>query len=200
MNEEFLYSNSWFEQKYKGYLNVRYETVKTALNLFLQQGGNLILETGTLRIGCTDGNSTLIFGEFCKKYNKRLITVDISAQNMEVAKKTTEEFKDYIAYVVEDSVAYLEKTKQHPTIDLLYLDSMDCPVVNDPNDPELVRSQQHNLSEMKAALPRLGPNSIVLLDDNNFPNGGKPKATKKFLMESGWICVYEYYQSLWIRR
>jgi endo-1,4-beta-mannosidase len=119
---------------------------------------------------------------------------------MEVSKKATEDFKDYIAYVVEDSVAYLDKTKQHPTIDLLYLDSMDCPIVDDPNYPELVKSQQHNLAEFKAALPRLGPNSIVLLDDNNFPNGGKPKATKKFLIENGWVCVYEYYQSLWIRK
>jgi predicted O-methyltransferase YrrM len=202
MNEEFLYRESWFEQKYSPYLGIRFPTLKVALNLFLQRGGELIVETGTMRLpkDWGDGCSTLLLGDFCKHLNKKLITVDLVPENIEVSKKSTLEFKDYIQYVVADSIEFFNRFPGESKIGLLYLDSMDCPV-NVPDDyPELAKCQQHNLNELKAALPKLHPDSVILLDDNGFKHGGKPKESKKFLASSGWICVLDSYQSLWIRR
>jgi predicted O-methyltransferase YrrM len=201
MNEDFVYVNSWFETKYMGLLSSRYMTMKTALNLFLQRGGNLIVETGTLRVANDWGGgcSTLVFGDFCKRYGKKLITVDISSKNMEVSKQETKEFAEYIQYIISDSVEFLKHTVQ-PRIDLLYLDSMDCLENAKEDDPRLIEAQEHNLKELEFSLPKLHLDSIVLLDDNNFPNGGKTKKTKRYLMENGWICVLDYQQTLWVRR
>jgi hypothetical protein len=202
MNEDFLYVNGWFETKYMGNLSSRYMTMKVALNLLLQRKGKLILETGTMRqpndwgAGC----STLVFGDFCKRYGLKLITIDISPVNMEVALQETKEFAECIFYIVSDSIKFLETYPDDEPIDLLYLDSLDCPIEGKEGDRNLVNAQQHNLKELKAALTRLHNGSIILVDDNNFPNGGKAKETKKYLMEVGWVCVLDYQQTLWIRR
>jgi predicted O-methyltransferase YrrM len=202
MNEEFLYERSWFDIKYRNQVGLRYPTTKAALNLLLQRGGGLIVETGTMRLlsNWGDGCSTLLYGDFCKRYGKRVVTVDISPENIAISKEATKDFSDCIEYVIDDSIKYLQKLSSQIKIDLIYLDSMDCPVVAKENDPSLVASQRHNLNEMKATMPHLHDGSIILLDDSGIINGGKSKETKKFLMEAGWVCVYDYYQSLWIRR
>ena len=210
MNEDFLYERSWFDTKYRNQCGLRYPTTKAALNLLLQRGGSLIVETGTMRLlsNWGDGCSTLLYADFCKRYGRRLITVDISPENIDVAKEVIKrlseeektDFSGCVEFVVDDSTKYLQKLSSQIKIDLIYLDSMDCPTDAKENDPPLVTSQRHNLNEMKAAMPHLHEGSIILLDDSGIINGGKPKETKKYLMEAGWICVYDFYQSLWIRR
>lgn len=195
--EEFVYVNSWFETKYKEGLDARYFTFKVALNLFLQLGGNNIIETGCQRMvdDWGGGCSTLIFGNFCVKYNKQLWTVDLNYKNLEVAKQATAEYKSHITYCLHDSLAFLEAFDK--PIDFLYLDSFDCSI-----DP-LVGSapaQQHQLAELKIALPKLSSNCIIGLDDNNFPDGGKTKLSKQYLLNNGWMCILDYQQTIWIRK
>ena len=197
MIEEFVYVGSWFEEKYKKNLDARYFTFKVALNYFLQHKLNNIIETGCQRLvdDWGGGCSTLIFGNFCVKYNKQLWTVDLNYKNLEVAKQATSEYKSHITYCLNDSIAFLEAFDK--PIDFLYLDSFDCSI-----DP-LVGSapaQQHQLAELKIALPKLTPHAIISLDDNNFPDGGKTKLSKAHLLNNGWLCLLDFQQSLWIRK
>jgi hypothetical protein len=109
-------------------------------------------------------------------------------------------------------------------IDLLYLDSHDFPMGEiaarlgcrdeldvfhafpDIDDvaiascyPDLVDPpQQHCLAELRAALPWLHGRSVVLMDDNHLPGGGKPRLAKRLLSELGWRCVLDAQQTLWI--
>jgi SAM-dependent methyltransferase len=197
--EDFLFfDQDWLYNQYSHLefvKSVKYYTFKTALNLFLQNNGKLIVETGTQRmIDDPGGCSTTLFGAFCKRYNKRLITVDNNPKNIEVSKEATKEFRDHIEYVLSDSVDFLMKFNE--PIDLLYLDSMDCPLP--PADA--TESQMHQLNELKAAYNKLHPGSIYLGDDNNFSNGGKTRLAKKFLIKSGeWVCIFDGGQSLWLK-
>ena len=79
-------------------------------------------------------------------------------------------------------------------IGLLYLDSLDY------EENLQKESQEHQLNEIEAAYPKLTQNSIILLDDNDFPNGGKTKLTKEYLLKNNWQCVLDHQQSLWIKK
>ena len=197
---DFLFwENDWLYLKFCRIENVRgprYVTLKAALNMLLQNDGKLIVETGTQRvIDDPGGCSTLLFGAFCERYDKRLITVDNVARHMEVSKQATQEYKEYITYAFVDSVKFLTEFKGE--FDLLYLDSLDCPFP--PGDA--TEAQIHQLNELKAAYDKLHVGSILLLDDNDFENGGKTRLTKKFLLESGeWLLILDYAQSLWVKK
>jgi len=176
VDESFLYFNSSFEKKYARLLAGRYITMKIALNLFIQRDGKTIVETGTTRNSDNffgDGCSTIVFGEFCEKFNKKLVTIDINKDSIELAKKETQLYSEHITYIVSDSIEYLKNFEGK--IDLLYLDSMDCLACAETDNPELIKSQEHNLKELLTAMKNLSPKSIILLDDNGFINGGKPK-------------------------
>lgn len=138
------------------------------------------------------GSSTTFFGAFCKKYNKHLITVDNDSEHMETSRELTKEYKDYITYVLNDSIEFLNKFND--VIDLLYLDSMDCP--SPPEDA--IDSQIHQLNEVKAIIPKMRVGSLILLDDNDWENGGKTRLAKQFLLRTGeWRCIIDREQSLW---
>lgn len=195
--EDFVYVNSWFEQAYREKLDSRYFTFKVALNLFLQFQGKNIVETGCMRLkdDWGAGMSTFIFGAFCKKYNKHLWTVDINPKNLLVAQQETQEYKDYISYHYNDSLAFLQAFDR--TIDLLYLDSLDFPL-DSMLDPSTC--QRHTLQELQLAFPKLSARPVVLIDDNNFPRGGKTILAKQWLKDLGWICLLDFQQTLWIPR
>jgi len=188
----------WLYQRYNYLEFVRspkYFTFKAALNLFLQNNGQIIVETGTQRVkDDPGGSSTTLFGAFCKRYGKKLFTVDNNPLHMKISIDCTREFKDYITYVLKDSVKFLREFNQK--IDLLYLDSLDCP----PPPADATEAQLYNLSELKAAYDRLGKGSILLIDDNNFTNGGKSRFSKAFLLETmQWRCILDHGQTLWER-
>jgi hypothetical protein len=185
-----------------------------------------IVETGTTRLenDWGAGMSTVLFGDYLKHYGGKLYTVDIEPRNIELCKKVTEEFKDNIEYVVGDSVEFLKKLDDR--IDLLYLDSIDYPygeMLNDyggqadlvvaieklnaiPNDivaekyADLINpSQEHQLNEYRAAKTKLCTNwSVILLDDNDLPGGGKCRLTKQELLKDMFVHVLDFQQSLWI--
>lgn len=199
-DEQFLFSeHDWLYKRFKHLefvASAKYFTFKAALNLFLQNNGQIIVETGTQRLKDDPGGcSTTLFGAFCKRYGRKLFTVDVNPVNIQVSKECTEEFKDSITYVLMDSVKFLREFNS--PIDLLYLDSLDCPWP--PADA--TEAQTHSLNELQAAYDKLHKDSILLIDDNNFENGGKTRLSKRFLLETGeWVCILDLGQTLWLRR
>src|SRR5262249_8735059 len=100
---------------------------------------------------------------------------------------------DRVRFHLSDSVEFLRKFDR--SIDFLYLDS--CDYLED--EPGRSISQVHQLKEIGAAIDKLSPGAVVLLDDNDFPSGGKTKLSKQFLSDQGWFCLLDWVQSLWIR-
>jgi hypothetical protein len=203
-SDEYIQKN-WFYQKYfycGG--NARYWTFQLAMNILLQKYSNpVIIETGCQRqkddLGA--GMSTSIFGEFCSRNNGKLITVDNSEKHLSICKECTSEWSPVIEYVQSDSIEYLQKYSGF--ISLLYLDSLDYPVGDQAGDIFMQQAAQyHNLNEFLAIEPyikTLGSKPLILLDDNCLNNGGKPKILKEYLEQGGWVCLFDYQQSLWIK-
>ncbi len=201
-------SDNWlFKRYYYSGGNSRYFTFQLALNLLAQKVKNpLIIETGCQRqkedVGA--GMSTSIFGEFVTRYGGKVIAVDLIPKHLEVCKQCTLEYSSNIEYVLSDSVAWLKNIRDIEA-DLLYLDSLDYPLSPDGlrsiNPAEEKASQEHCLNEFLAAVESgvVGTNTIILIDDNQLPGGGKPRLLKNYLCEAGWICLIDFQQSLWIR-
>ena len=203
MINDFFKPLNWFREKYIGKISDRYYTFKVALNLFIQRRGEVIVETGCMREpdDWGAGASTLIFGETLSKYGGRLYTIDNNGQHLERAKQYTKNYVGNISYILGDSVA--ELTRFDRRIDLLYLDSLDFPLPQDFTEPDdykkqIILAQEHNFKEIQAAWNKLHRDSIILLDDYDFPEDGKPKQTIKFLQEHGWKVVLEGQQILLI--
>lgn len=182
---------------YTSYINKsgeRYNTFLYSLELLNSRCTEpLIVETGTLRqendFGA--GYSTYIFGEYVSLFGGRLITIDISAKNIDTSKRLTEKFKENITYICEDSLIYLNGYTSEK-IDYLYLDSFDCPLTGDATDAQL-----HNLHEFKSAEPFLSKNAIIVIDDANLENGGKSRLTHQYLSDRGYIMSMFHQQSVW---
>lgn len=196
INMNFLEYNSWYDQQFADKSTLRHWTFRIALNLLYQQPNHNIVETGTIRqlndFGA--GYSTFIFGTFIERYGGHITTIDISEQNMKVCMDVTKDFKDKVTYHIADSLFALTLLKE--PIDLLYLDSLDTPM-GDNEDASL--AQKHCLKEFKIVEHLLHDKSIVLIDDNNFANGGKSRFIKKYLAEKGWRVLLNAQQSIWIK-
>jgi hypothetical protein len=188
----------WIEQYHKK-SDGRFETFKKALELLNERSGINIIETGCVRLpdDWGGGMSTFLFGDYVKQFGGHLWTCDISAANMDCCREITKIFSKDITYVVNDSHAFLKDFNM--TIDLLYLDSMDCPECDAIDSPVLLQSQNHQKREMELAMDKMAPNGIVLLDDNGFINGGKTRLTKIYLQEQGWREIMGGQQSLWVK-
>ena len=192
----------WFEQ-YREKSDWRYFSFLEALRLFNGFGGKVIVETGTIRQvdDWGSGYSTFIFGKYCSLMGAELYTIDINPEHLTLCKVITKEFADKIHYIEGDSAVVLKNFGE--TIDLLYLDSVDFPIVKENpslEDLEEARiSQKHNLNKMKAAYKKLLPNAVVLIDDNLMPLGGKSKMTKEFLIKKRWKQLIDSQQALFVR-
>lgn len=221
---EFTSRCSSFDQRYRHRLDGRFPTMKLALNLLLQRKGRTIVETGCIRLpddfgaGC----STVLFCEFLHQYGGCLFSVDINPNHLELAAQLTASSASVREFFLGDSVQFLETTirghSRFPgTIDLLYLDSFDYPLhellqlcsrdelyrLDDDvialRYPELVLPpQQHCLAELRAAQSLFTDNSVVLIDDNDLPGGGKSRLARKQLEDWGWTCLLDLQQTIWI--
>lgn len=198
---EFIKVNGLYEQRYFGKEETwgpyfrRFFTFKTAISLFLSSKTPNIVETGCQRnlIDWGAGNSSLIFSETLADFPEKgfLYSVDISEQNLHICHEVTKKFNTTNLYL-GDSVKFLSQFDK--PIGLLYLDSLDY-------EANLQKeSQEHQLQEIIVVHSKLSDDSIILLDDNDFPNGGKTKLTKEFLLDNNWKCVLDHQQSLWIRK
>jgi hypothetical protein len=195
---DFLYTHSWYDEKYQAKSGGRYQTFKTALNIFVQRQLLTIYETGTTRMADDwgAGMSTLLFADVANHYGAEIYTVDIEPKNIAQCQEITKDYAKFIHYVVSDSLTHLEGFKG--PIGLLYLDSLDYPLT--PEEGSVEVCQEHQLKEYLLARDHLDSRSIVLLDDNDFPDGGKCKLTKEQLLKDGWMCLIDAQQSLFIRK
>ena len=185
----------WYVENYKDKSSFRFETFRLALkNIYERVEFPLIFETGTVRVenDFGGGYSTYIFGECISLFGGKLITVDNNSTNIETSKRLTKNFASNITYILDDSLRVIENYNEK--IDLLYLDSFDCPIEGDASE-----SQNHNLKEFKLAEHKLKENSIILIDDVNFSNGGKARLTHEYLENNKYKLIYSNQQSLWVK-
>ena len=129
----------------------------------------LIVETGTMWSKLEDnmGAFTLVFGDLIKNWTGgKLITIDISEDNINKCKETTRDFAEVIDYVVSDSVSFLESLSDDivQQMDFLYLDSYDFSV------PDPIPSQLHHFRELNSVYKRLSKDVSIAVDDNFLPN------------------------------
>jgi len=177
----------------------RFYTFKIAMNYYLENNGKIIVETGTQRqvddwgAGC----STSALGKFMSEFSpeSHLYSVDISSLNLKISKELCcQNYQSYISWHEQDSITFLKNFNNK--IDFLYLDSYDW----FEHEPQLTECQTHQLNEMKAAIDKMNTKSVILLDDNDLPGGGKTKLTKDYLSKNDWICLLDLKQSVWIRK
>tara|TARA_B100001123_G_scaffold373271_1_gene437745 strand:- start:1588 stop:2295 length:708 start_codon:yes stop_codon:yes gene_type:complete len=122
------------------------------------------IETGCWQEYYGKAGGTNIIGDFIKNESGgKLITIDISSDNIEKCKDSTKEYSDVIEYICSDSVEFL-KNYHERQIDGLYLDSYDL----DLEHPE--PSMWHHLKEMFAVYNKMSEDSIIQIDDN-YPVG-----------------------------
>jgi Methyltransferase domain len=188
----------WFDRAFGARLGRRCLTMKAALGLVLQGGGRTIVETGSVRTpeGAEagwfgDGCSTVVFAAVAARYGLHLWTVDADPDVTAMARRRVGDI-EHVTYVTADAARWLASVDPGP-IDLLYLDSLDCPEEGDATE-----AQEQQRRELLAALPRLTSQGVVLLDDNAFANGGKTRLAKASLARAGWRCLLDDAQSLWL--
>lgn len=141
-----------------------------------------IVETGTARSYSGmqgDGWSTVAFGWWASKTNSKVFSIDISHENIEISRNVADTYKDWITWITDDSVKTLENFDG--LIDILYLDSYDS------HSGIEKQAQEHQLAEVKAAIPHLHNNSLILLDDigDDF-KGGKGELSIPYLINKGF--------------
>lgn len=223
-------SSNWFWKKYYyAGSNSRYFTFQTALNLLHQRKTNpFIVETGCQRLedDLGAGMSTSIFAEYISKYGGSLLTIDISKQNLLMAGECVKQYDIDKKFLLADSILGLQTLTKSP--DLLYLDSFDYPygellniyggqrdiekaieILNKMIDKEIIEKysniilpcQEHCLNEFLITEKIVDlSKTILLLDDNQLPGGGKPRLLKEYLLNTNWICLLDFQQSLWIKK
>jgi len=176
-----------------------------------------IIETGTMWSDLKDnmGAFTLVFSDLIKNWTGgKLVTIDISKENLNKCKETTKKFSDVIDYVNSDSVQYLKLLPDNDVskVDLFYFDSYDLNVTN--QDP----SAKHHLMELEAVYNRLADDVIIAVDDNFLPGTeiqwhwlnndgsiretelvntkesiiGKGSLINEFLLRRSWKRIFEF--------
>jgi hypothetical protein len=231
MKDSFLSYEGSFHKQYGPLLGEdthhRSFTMLTALNLFRQRKGKFIVETGCQRqledwgAGC----STQVFSEYIKQFGGKLQSFDINSVNVAFANMIINSNPNATITCI-DSIEGLKTIEE--TIDLLYLDSFDYPygtlleyyggkedihkaieTLGSMSEETILlkhreivyECQEHCLKELYTALDCLSKDSLILIDDNNLPGGGKSRLANEWLEGSlDWELIYSGYQALWSHR
>ena len=143
-----------FLKNYNHPKNIRFGSFEYELIEAYKRNHKTIVETGTSRgkqkfwffskINWKDGMSTMIFSDFVKDVGGRIYSCDIDNNNISNAKKFVKNNLDFITFVNDDSLNFLNSLNIE--IDFLYLDSLDAQVEG---------ANEHQLKEIKIALPKL---------------------------------------------
>ena len=175
-----------FLEKYNHQKNIRFESFKYALTEANSRGLKTIVETGCARgkrkffffskKNWKDGMSTLIFSDYAKFVNGSLTTCDIEIKNINSAKKFVGQNKEFVDFVIDDSINFLNNFNK--TIDFLYLDSL---------DGQFMEASSHQLNEIKIAIKKLQKKSLVLLDDK----GSKTNLSIDFMLKNDFKILNE---------
>ena len=168
-----------FLQYYNNPKNFRFKSFEFALLEAKKRNLKIFVETGVARgkskflffskINWKDGMSTLIFSDYVKHMNGSLTSCDISQKNVNNAKKFTSKNKEFVNFIVDDSIKFLSEINK--SIDFLYLDSL---------DGQFEESSRHQLEEIKVVKKNLHKDSLVLLDDK----GSKTNLSIDFMLKN----------------
>lgn len=191
-----------FLDAYARKLKTRFPSFQLALNWFEETGGRNIVETGCVRRrnDWSAGMSTVLFGRYVadrsrieSRHDLRFWTVDNSSKCLDVAKRVCGDLP--VNYLLSDSLIALADWTE--PIDLLYLDSLDC----DPRPgSDNSAAQSHSLREFEAAFHALSRNAVIIIDDNDFGNGGKAQLTNQRLAaDAEFVRLWSGKQAVWVR-
>ena len=134
-----------------------------------------------------DGQSTVLFDRFVSVHGGSVVSVDKDPAACALAARLV---SDRTRVVCGDSVEFLWRYRPERAIGLLYLDSFDL----DWDAPH--PSSLHHLKELCAALPRLEPGCMVVVDDNH-AGRGKGQYVRQFMLEIGAALLFDDYQIGW---
>ena len=175
-----------FLKKYNNPKNFRFNSFEFALIEAQKRNHKTLVETGVARgkrkffffskINWKDGMSTMIFSDYARYINGTLTSCDIDKRNIENAKKFTKQNKEFITFIVDDSINFL--TNFNKKIDFLYLDSL---------DGQFEGASKHQLEEIKIAKKYLHDQSLVLLDDK----GDKTKLSIDYMLKNNFKILNE---------
>jgi hypothetical protein len=175
-------------------LGARQTGFETIFNYLDDFKNPVIIETGTYREENNytgDGCSTLLFDNYVDTHGGQLISIDIDPNACSLAKDSTKH-----AEVIEcDSVEYLSTLTGY--CNLLYLDSYNITDWNNDWAPAA-----HHLKELFAAKDIIGPNTLIVIDDNiKTPDGrrlGKGRLVYELMESLGIEPWFDYYQIGWV--
>jgi hypothetical protein len=167
-----------------------------SLDVLLQELGRrfmapTVVETGTMRAEedwAGAGSFTYLAGAYLYRSGGRLYSVDISAPHCTFSRGWTRVFGATVTVTHQDAVSFLRQFTD--PIDLLYLDSLDA---TEPGHAEQA------FAELRAALPKLHSNSLVVFDDTPCDGGtwcGKGAIGVPYLLQRGWQLLYAGYQAV----
>ena len=175
-----------FLEIYNHSKNIRFNSFKFALMEAEKRKLKTIVETGCARgktklfffskINWKDGMSTMIFSDYARYIGGSLTTCDIEKRNIYHAKKFVKKNKDFVNFVIDDSLNFL--TNFNNEIDFLYLDSL---------DGQFIEASDHQLKEITIARKKLNPNGLVLLDDK----GAKTNLSIDFMLKNDFKIINE---------
>ena len=175
-----------FLEKYNNSKNFRFKSFEFALLEAQRRNHKTLVETGVARgkkkffffskINWKDGMSTMIFSDYVRYINGTLTSCDINKKNIDNAKKFTKSNKEFITFIVDDSINFLDNFSKK--IDFLYLDSL---------DGQFEGASKHQLEEIKVAKKLLHDQSLVLLDDK----GDKTKLSINYMLENNFKILNE---------
>lgn len=194
----FLIASEQFKTAFYPHLGERADTFAAILDYLgrLEGKQTTIIETGCVRMenDWGAGQSTLIFDTVSLHTESRFISIDNNPESCQFARRLCHSPNTEV--VNSDSVQYLSRlaSKKSPTIDILYLDSLDV----DWNDPH--PAALHHLHELCAAMPLLRSGSMVVVDDHQDSQGrsGKSKYVEGHMESIGAETVFTGRQIGWL--
>lgn len=206
--EDVIYENKFHKDPIFDKINLTYneqtfirgkpiEYILHTINLFKKYTNQkIILEIGSIRSKmmhdinkfnpycCNDGHSTY----FWKKYtDAEIYTVDIDINCKNII--DSDERLSGVKSFTDDAIFFANNF--HKKIDLLYLDAWD---IIDGTPYAEKHLEIYNILKDK-----LSKNCLLLIDDTDICSGGKGKLLIPLLIQSGFKCIFNKRQSLFIR-
>jgi hypothetical protein len=144
-----------------------------------------ILETGCIRNPGNwegDGQSTVLWDRYVhERANGWFVSVDFDFESVEKSRVLVGPRSNVDC---ADSVIWLSRQERRKPVDLLYLDSFDFEM----DDP--IPSALHHLKELYAALPLIGPDTLVMVDDSPISLDGTPSGTMRITGKGRLVAEY----------
>lgn len=189
-----------YNNEYASNLSQRASTFRAMFTYLLnkQQKFYYIVETGTthgthnnIRKRMAEGYSTVLFSEFVKVHNGKVLSIDINEKHCAISRDLCNN-PEQVNIVNADSIEYLWKFTPPYPIDLLYLDSFDL----DADDPH--PSAFHHMKEFLAIERHLQNGALIVVDDHVNDKIGKGTYIQQFFKDVGLAPFFKGYQIGWI--